>query len=104
VITRRWITLLQRSLSLSPGLQLLLDTSSVTTQRVPLQLEICNTPEELPALALDWFNGIYGKKFHKRKLLALGDSASMTLLQPMPLKSRFFLRCSVVPPSAKVKP
>jgi len=44
------------------------------------------------------------KKFHKRKLLAPGDSASMTLLQPMPLKSRFSLRCSVVPPSAKVKP
>jgi hypothetical protein len=72
------------------ALQLSHYTPLVTTQRVPLQLEICNTPEELRALALDWFNGIYGKKFHKRKLLALGDPASMTLLQPMPLKSRFF--------------
>jgi len=27
---------------------------------------------------------------HKKRVKALGDPASMTLLQPMPLKSRFF--------------
>jgi len=32
---------------------------------------------------------IYVKIFQKQKWMALGDSAPTTLLQPMPLKSRF---------------
>jgi hypothetical protein len=39
---------------------------------------------------------VLNQDYPKSGEMALGDSAPTTLLQPMPLKSRFFIRCSFV--------